>query len=158
TLMGAVVIAGILEFAGAFFAGATVTETMRDGMIDPTAFAHSPIMLVCGMLAALLASGAWLQLASYFGWPVSTTHTIVGAIVGFGAGVGGAEAVKWVELGWIVSSWVISPLLAGTVSFIIFNLILRFVFYAPSPVAAARRAMPVMVFAVFFVMTLVTVW
>lgn len=160
TLRRAVILAAILEFAGAFLVGSHVTETIRSGIIDPQLFAEDPMRLVCGMLAALLAAGAWLQLASYFGWPVSTTHSIVGAIVGVGAVAYGLDAVDW---GWsgmsgIIMSWVISPLLAAAISYMIFQLLLRFIFYAPLPAVAARRATPVLVFLVFFVMSLVTVY
>ena len=158
TLKQAVMLAAVLEFAGAFLVGSHVTQTVRKGIIDPAIFAEAPIMLVCGMLAALLAAAVWLQLASYFGWPVSTTHSIVGSIVGFGAVYGGLGAVHWGVLGRIVSSWVISPVLSAAVAYIIFTLIMRLIFYAPYPLRAAQRATPVLVFAVFFVMTLVTVY
>lgn len=158
TLKRAVICAAILEFAGAYLVGSHVTETVRKGIIDVTWFEGKENLLVYGMLASLLAAAAWLQLASYFGWPVSTTHSIVGAIVGFGAVSAGVDAVHWGELGKVVSSWLVSPLLAGAISYIIFTFMLKFIFYAAKPVAAARRATPILVFCVFFVMTLVTVY
>lgn len=160
TLKRAVIIAAILEFAGAYLVGMHVTDTVRGDLIDLTIFEGEgqAIYLVCGMLASLLAAGAWLQLASYFGWPVSTTHSIVGAIVGFGVVAGGVGAVDWGVLSGVVGSWIVTPLIAGALAFIIFKLVLRFVFYAPSPVDAARKVTPILVFFVFFVMTLVTVY
>ena len=157
TLKQAVILAAVLEFAGAFFVGSHVTDTVRKGIIDTGVFTD-PMTLVYGMLAALLAAAVWLQLASYFGWPVSTTHSIVGAILGFGAVVGGVGAVNWWVVVSIMGSWIITPLLAAALAYIVFTIILKFIFYAPDPVRAARRATPVMVFAVFFVMTLVTVF
>ena len=84
TLRRAVLIAAVLEFSGAYFAGSSVSNTIRKGIVDPELFSAEPTLFVCGMLAALLAAGTWLLIASYYGWPVSTTHSIVGAILGFG--------------------------------------------------------------------------
>jgi len=122
------------------------------------------------MLAALLAAGAWLQLASYFGWPVSTTHSIVGAIVGFGCVAAGPSAANWIgEDGFsviaiingkggllsIVASWVVSPLMSGTIAYLVFRFILKRIFYRPDPVTAARVWTPWLVFAVLVTMMLV---
>ncbi|HCJ83186.1 MAG TPA: inorganic phosphate transporter, partial [Parachlamydiales bacterium] len=89
TLVRAVFIAAIFEFAGAFFAGAQVSQTIQRGLVDPDLFLTTPLVLILGMCGALLGTGIWLQIASYFGWPVSTTHAIVGAILGFGGIIGG---------------------------------------------------------------------
>ena len=94
TLKQAIVVAAVFEFAGAFLVGAHVTETVRKGVIDWSVFEGRVDILMYGMLASLLAAGAWLQIATYFGWPVSTTHSIVGAIVGFGVVAGGVAAVS----------------------------------------------------------------
>jgi phosphate/sulfate permease len=172
TLMGAVVLAGVMEFFGAFLVGPHVSETVRKGIVDLSVFAddpHGPTELACGMLAALLAAGVWLQVASYFGWPVSTTHSIVGAIVGFGAIYGGMGAVNWFGDGdltaivrgrggvaSIVASWVVSPLLSGVIAFVTFRLVvLEAIFHRPDPVAAARRLTPCIVFCVVTVLMLV---
>jgi PiT family inorganic phosphate transporter len=109
TIKQAIWIAAIFEFAGAFLAGGQVTSTIRKGIIDADKIADRPELLVFGMLASLLAAGIWLFVASKKGWPVSTTHSIVGAIVGF-ASVGiGIDSVHWSKVGEIASSWVISP-------------------------------------------------
>ncbi len=158
TLRRAVLVAAVLEFAGAYLVGMHVTETMRSGIVDVGIFDNDPLSFILGMLAALLAAGAWLQVASYFGWPVSTTHSIVGALVGFGAVHGGLQAVHWSKLGSIVSSWVISPVLAGIISFIIFRLLLRTIFYSNNPVRAAQRATPVLVFFVFVILSFVMIF
>lgn len=158
TLKQAVVIAAVLEFSGAFFFGSHVSETIQTGIVDSAIFTKSPMTLVYGMLAALLASGAWLQVASYYGWPVSTTHSIVGAVVGFGAIVGGLEAVYWGNVAFIVTSWVLSPLCGGIAAFAIFNFLSRKIFYAANPIAAAKRIAPPMVFGVIAVLSLITVY
>jgi phosphate/sulfate permease len=110
------------------------------------------------MLAALLAAGAWLQIASYCGWPVSTTHSIVGAITGFGLLVGGAQAVNWGKVISIAASWVISPLTSATISFFIFMLLRNKIFRATKPVTAAKKITPILVFFVFAILTLVMVF
>ena len=168
TLKRAVILAAIMEFGGAFLVGPNVSETVRKGIVDTSVFMEDPMMLALGMLASLLAAAAWLQLASYFGWPVSTTHSIVGAIVGFAAVYGGVGAIKWVGEGTfsailsgkggivsIVASWVVSPLLSGTIAFVVFRLILTGIFYKPDPVSAAKKATPYIVFAVMVTMMLV---
>ena len=130
TLKRAVIVAGVLEFAGAFLVGSHVTETVRKGIVNPEIFMVDPTVYVLGMLAALLSAGVWLQIASYFGWPVSTTHSIVGAIIGFGLLVGGVQAVNWGKVFSIAASWVVSPLISGTVSFFIFMLLRKKIFMA----------------------------
>jgi len=155
TLRRAVLIAAILEFGGAFLVGSTVTETVRKGIINLDAIPEARLLML-GMLAALLASAIWLQVATYFGWPVSTTHSIVGAIVGFGVLVAGVGAVNWDRVFSIVSSWVLSPIVSGAVAFAIFILVRRLIFEAPNPVRAMRRLAPIFIFCVFFVLTLVT--
>ena len=150
TLTKAVLIAGVLEFCGAFFLGAHVSETVQKGLVDPEVFATDPTVLLYGMLSALIATALWLQTASYFGWPVSTTHAIVGAILGFGALIGGVHAVEWWEVGRIAASWVISPVLSGIMAFLIFSFLQRSVLYAFAPVAAAKRFVPIFAALLFF--------
>jgi phosphate/sulfate permease len=158
TLKRAVVLAAILEFSGAFFVGSHVSETVRKGIIDTQSFNSQPMLLAYGMLAAMLAAAAWLQFASYYGWPISTTHSIVGAIIGFGVVVGGASAVHWEKVGTIASSWVISPLLSGTIAFFLFSYIRKQVFDSPTPVLKAKQLTPYLVFFVFSILSLVMVF
>jgi len=156
TIKQAIVIAMIFEFAGAYLAGGEVTSTIRKGIIDPQLLATSPELLVYGMMASLLAAGTWLMIASIYGWPVSTTHSIVGAIVGF-ASVGiSVDAVKWGAVAEIVSSWVVSPVLAGTMAFIISLSIRRFIFGAPDAFVAAKRYLPIYLFFVGYMISMVT--
>jgi len=157
TLKQAVIIAAVLEFSGAFFFGSHVSETIQKGIIDANIFTN-PMIVVYGMLSALLSAGIWLQIASYYGWPVSTTHSIVGALVGFGAAVGGIEAVYWENVAFIATSWIISPFLGGLLSYGIFNMLRRYVFYAPHPVEAAKKITPPLVFFVLFTLCMVMLY
>lgn len=155
TLRQAVIVAAILEFSGAFFFGSHVSDTIQSGIIDSSIFAKDPIILVYGMLASLLAAGAWLQVASYYGWPVSTTHSIVGAIVGFGTVLGGIEAIYWENVTFIIASWIVSPFLGGVLSYTIFTVLRKKIFYASNPIAAAKRLTPAIVFVVITVLSLI---
>ena len=120
TLIQAVVVASIFEFLGAVLFGSNVSATLENGLINANVLSNKPNALVFGMLSALLATGLWLQLASYLGLPVSTTHAIVGAIVGFGAVIGGMDAIYWDTVWSVAGSWIGSPLLGAMLSYIIF--------------------------------------
>jgi len=154
TLRRAVLVAAVLEFSGAFFVGSSVSETIQKGIIDPNVFQADPMIFVIGMMGSLLATGALLQVASYFGLPVSTTHAIVGAVIGFGAVIGGVDAVHWGELGWIAGSWILSPLLSGILSYAIFGVIQRKILFALNPIEASQKLTPYFVFLCFSVVTL----
>ncbi len=156
TIRQAIMIAIVFEFAGAYLAGGEVTSTIRKGIIDPHLLAEQPEFLVYGMLASLLAAGTWLMIATSRGWPVSTTHSIVGAIVGFAAVGVSADAVHWGKVGEIVSSWVVSPVISGILAFSLFTSVRRLIFEAESPFAAAKRYVPFYIFLVAFVIATVT--
>ena len=156
TLGQAILVACIFEFAGAYLAGGEVTSTIRKGIIDPTLLADSPDLLVFGMMASLLAAGTWLLIASFNGWPVSTTHTIVGAIVGFAAVGISADAVSWSKVSSIVSSWVVSPLMAGTISFLIFRTVQNLILNTENPFDNAKKYVPGYIFLVGFIISMVT--
>lgn len=156
TIKQAILIAVIFEFLGAWLAGGEVTATIRGGMLDPVLLEENPQLLVYGMLSALLAAAIWLLIASARGWPVSTTHSIVGAIVGFGAVGLGVEAVEWGKVGQIASSWLISPLLAGSIGFVLFKSVQYLIFENSAPLAAAKRYVPGYVFLVGFIVSMVT--
>ena len=141
TLGRAVFIAAILEFGGAFLVGGHVTETVRKGIVDLSAVPEAR-MIMLGMLGALLAAAMWLQLATYMGLPVSTTHSIVGAIVGFGLVVAGVGAVQWGKVVSIAFSWVLSPLLSSIIAFSLFVAIRRWIMEHANPVQAMRRWAP----------------
>ena len=156
TLSQAILVACIFEFAGAYLAGGEVTSTIRKGIIDPVILADSPDLLVFGMMASLLAAGTWLLIASFNGWPVSTTHSIVGAIVGFAAVGISVDAVSWSRVGSIVSSWVVSPLMAGTISFLIFRSVQNLILNTEHPFDNAKKYVPFYMFLVGFVISMVT--
>ncbi len=158
TVKQAIVIAAIFEFAGAFLAGGSVTKTIRNGIIDPGAIVGSPELLVYGMLASLLAAAIWLMIASSRGWPVSTTHTIVGALVGFALAGIGLEAVQWNQIGAIVASWVISPLLGGILALLLMMSIRKLILNAEHPFRAAKKWGPYYVFLVGWIVSLVTLF
>ena len=156
TLFQAILVACIFEFAGAYLAGGEVTSTIRKGIIDPNILSGSPDLLIYGMLSSLLAAGLWLLIASYYGWPVSTTHSIVGAIVGFAAVGISINAVEWNKVTTIASSWVVSPLLAGTISFLIFKSVQILILDTDDPFAKAKKYVPGYMFLVGFIISMVT--
>ncbi|MEC9012882.1 MAG: inorganic phosphate transporter [SAR324 cluster bacterium] len=158
TIKQAIIIAAIFEFAGAFIAGGNVTKTIRKGIIDPTPILGNPEILVWGMLSALLAAALWLTVASWMGWPVSTTHSIIGAIVGFAMVGIGMDAVNWPKIGTIVISWVVSPMVGGTFSFLIMRSIQRFILDTDTPFRNAQRYAPLYIFFVGFLISLVTLF
>ncbi len=156
TMKQAIVIAIIFEFAGAILAGGDVTSTVRKGILDQTALADSPDLLVLGMLSSLLAAGTWLLIASMRGWPVSTTHSIIGALIGFALAGLSSDAVNWSKVSTIVASWVVSPVLAATFSFLLYVSVRKLVLDAPDQVVAAKRYIPFYIFLVGFLIAMVT--
>jgi len=156
TIKQAILVAAVFEFAGAFLAGGQVTSTIRKGIIDASHVSDNPELLVYGMLASLLAAAVWLLIASRKGWPVSTTHSIVGAIVGFAAVGIGMESVYWGKVGSIAASWIVSPLLAGFLAFFIFMSVQKLILGTKDPLKNARKYVPYYIFAVGFILALVT--
>lgn len=156
TLKQAIFVAMIFEFLGAYLAGGEVTSTIRKGIIDPNVMSDNPELMVYGMMSALLAAGTWLLIASIKGWPVSTTHSIVGAIVGFAAVGISADAVYWGKVGTIVASWVVSPLLAGTISFGLFMSVKTIILDTEDPFHRAKKYIPIYMWMVGFMISMVT--
>lgn len=157
TIKQAILVAAVFEFLGAVLAGGEVTATIRKGILDADLLSGSPELLIYGMLASLLAAGTWLLVASNYGWPVSTTHSIVGAIVGFAAVGIGLDAVMWGKVGEIVISWIVSPLTAGFIAYLIYNSVQRLILQHDDPLVRAKRWVPVYIFFAAFTMTLVTI-
>ena len=157
TIKQAIFIAAIFEFAGAYLAGGSVTSTIRGGITDAAFFVDAPELMVYGMIAALLAAATWLIAASYFGWPVSTTHSIVGAIIGFAAVGVGFDAVHWDKVGGIVGSWVVTPILAGILAYMFFMSAQKLIFDTDQPIVNAKKYVPFYMAFAAFVMALVTV-
>lgn len=157
TLKQAIIIAMIFEFAGAYLAGGEVTSTIRKGIIDVAYFTAIPESLVLGMIASLLAAGIWLAVASYFGWPVSTTHTIIGAIVGFTAIGVSPDAVAWSKVGGIVGSWVVTPAISGIIAILIFISAKKLILDRATPLIYAVKYVPIYMGLAGFIMSLVTI-
>ena len=161
TLRGAIVVAAVFEFGGAVLVGSHVTDTIRKGIIETAMFEvtgplgpDGPLLLALGMFSALLSAGIWLQLATMWGLPVSTTHSVVGAVTGFGLLALGSAAVNWGALGMIVLSWVVSPLTGALIAASMFTLIRRTILQSEEPAAAARRIGPYLVGLVAFILVL----
>jgi PiT family inorganic phosphate transporter len=158
TLRRALIIAAILEFSGSFLFGSNVSQMVQSGIVNSEIFSRTPILLAYGMLSALIATGIWLQIASYFGWPVSTTHAIVGGVIGFGAIIGGVEAIYWDNVAFIVSSWVLSPILGAASSYVLFTILRNKILYAPDPIRQAKKIAPIFVFIVAIILSLVVIY
>lgn len=157
TIKQAIIIAMIFEFAGAYLAGGEVTSTIRNGIIDSSYFTNTPELLVYGMISSLLAAGIWLAFASYLGWPVSTTHSIVGAIIGFAAVGVTSDSVHWDEVTKIVGSWIVTPAISGFIAYLIFQSAQKLIFDTDKPFENAKRYVPFYMAAAGFVMSLVTI-
>lgn len=161
TLRGAIVVAAVFEFSGAVLVGSNVTDTIRRGILDTALFevtgplgSDGPLILALGMFSALLAAGIWLQIATMWGLPVSTTHSIVGAVVGFGLVVLGFAAVDWRSVGMITLSWVVSPLTGALIGWAMFAFIRRSILRRSDPAEAARRIGPWLVSLVATILVL----
>ncbi|MBN2542365.1 inorganic phosphate transporter [bacterium] len=150
SLRQAVFIASVLNFVGAYFIGSHVTDTVRKGIVNPSLIGE-PKLYIAGALAALIAAGLWITIATWKSLPVSTTHAVVGALVGFGMVAGGAKAVNWGKLGQVVASWVISPLFAGVLAYIIFSIIAKFILKKQDSLRAFRKVSPFFIFATFMI-------
>ena len=159
-IRNAIIAASICEFAGAVLVGAHVTDTVRKGIVSPDVevLAANPSMLALGMACALLAAAVWLHAATWLGMPVSTTHSIVGAVAGFGVVAAGWGAVNWLTMLEIVASWVVSPVAGAVLGFVFFKLISRLVLARDKPALAAIPVAPIAVFYVVGVVTLATIY
>ena len=156
TIKQAIIIAAIFEFLGAFLAGGEVTSTIRKGIIDPNIYANDINIFIIGMMSALLAGGTWLYIASLKGWPVSTTHSIVGSIIGFALITKGVDAVSWGKVGNIAMSWITSPLFSGALAFGLYISAKKLILDRSEPEKAAITFIPMYSFMVAVVISLVT--
>ncbi len=145
TIGGAIIIASIFEASGALIAGGDVVGTIKKGIISPDAFGNDPMLFVYGMSAALLAAALWLNLATWLKAPVSTTHSIVGGVLGGGIAAGGFAIVSWGTMGKIAASWVISPVLGGVIAAIFLYVIKSQIVYKEDTLAAAKKIVPILV-------------
>lgn len=148
----AALLASVLEFLGAAMFGATVTKTIASGII---AIDHiqNPTHIIYGALSALLSAAIWVMVATYYSMPVSTTHSIIGGMIGFGLVSGGVKVVYWSKLVSIVLSWFISPIIGGILAFSIFKLITLTILHRPSPLKAAKKVAPVLIGFTLFLIT-----
>jgi len=153
TFKQAVLIAAILNIIGALYIGSHVTQTVSKGIIVPARIGD-PKLIVIGFLSALLAAGIWVTLATWMSMPISTTHSIIGALIGFGLVAGGRNVVNWSKLGAVAASWIISPVFAGLISYLIFHLIAKFILRKHDPNLAARKLSPIFVGGTFLIITL----
>ncbi len=158
TVRQAMLIAVIFEFAGAFFGGTGVTETMRDGIINTSELMEQPLILIEGMLGVLMACTIWMNLASYLGVPVSITNALVGSMVGFGTMVLGPDAIHWNQVSHIAIGWITSPLIAGTTAFALFISIQQSIFVKPDPLEKAKLYIPIYLFLVGSILSFITVF
>lgn len=154
TIKQAILIAMVFEFCGAYFAGGEVTETIKNGILDATQI--PPDLFILGMMSSLLAAGAWLMIASVKGWPVSTTHSIVGAVIGFGAVGVSVDAVNWGAIGPIVASWVVTPFMSGVIAFGLFMSVQALIMNTDNPFQKAKRYVPVYMFLTGFMVSIMT--
>jgi len=154
----AIIIAAIFEFSGAILAGNHVASTIGKGIINPIIFSSNPNDYIYGMLSSLLAAGIWLNFATKLGWPVSTTHSIVGAVVGFGIIARGVHSIHWNVIIHIVASWIISPIFGGIISYIIFSFILKKILRSVEPVLATKSYMPIISFYLAFLLSMSIVY
>ncbi len=157
TAKQAILVAMVFEFAGAYLAGGEVTETIKSGIIDPMEFVATPDILVLGMMGSLLSAGVWLLIASFMGWPVSTTHSIIGAIIGFACVTVGPHTVEWGSIKGIVGSWFITPIVSGIIAYTIFTSTQKFIFDTETPLENAKKFGPYYMGLTAFIITIVTI-
>lgn len=158
TVRQALLIAIVFEVAGAFFGGEDVTATLRDGIINTSWLMYEPLILIEGMLGILAACTIWMNLASYFGLPVSITNALVGSMVGFGTVVLGTDSIHWNQVIHIAIGWISSPLIAGTTAYLLFLSIQQAIFIRSNPLRRARIAAPIYLFLVGIILSFITVF
>jgi len=158
SIKGAIIAAGVCEFAGAVLVGSHVTDTVRKGIVNPDSLAATPEVLALGMACALLAAALWLHGATLFGMPVSTTHSIVGAVAGFGVVAAGWGCVNWGKMGQIVASWFVSPIAGAFCAYWLFRFMNRFILGQKKPVKSAITITPYIVFIMSITVTLATIF
>ncbi len=160
TLRSALVVAAIFEFGGALLVGGSVTQTISGGIVGVETLAEGgdSMLVAVGMTCCLLAAALWLHVATYFGWPVSTTHSIVGSVLGFGLWAGGVHVVRWGVMGSIAASWILSPALGGFLGFVVFSMIRARILRADDAVVALQRLGPILVFPIGMTLTLAMIF
>ena len=158
TIKKAVLVAGVCNIFGAVLVGSYVANTIRKGLVDPLQFSDKAILFVFGMLAAVLGSALWVNIATYFKLPVSTTHSIIGGVVGFGLVSVGIAGIKWKIVLFVVLSWIISPVVGGIIAFTIFSIIKKFILSSKEPIAQTRKIGPFFAGIVIFILSLAVIF
>lgn len=154
TIKQAILVAMVFEFCGAYFAGGEVTDTIKNGIVNTEAISID--LMVLGMMSALMAAGTWLLIATSRGWPVSSTHTIIGAVVGFAAVGVSMDSVHWGAILPITASWIVTPFLSGTLGFLLFMSVQKLIINTDNPFASAKRYVPIYMFLTGFMVALMT--
>ncbi len=152
TFKQAIIIAAIFEFLGAMLVGNHVSLTIAKGIVNPQDYTNNAMIFAYGMLATLLSAALWVNLATKLGMPVSTTHSIVGGVIGFGIVSKGFASIKWIKLVSIVASWIVSPISGGIISFVIFIFISKSILSKEKPVVAAKKYAPFLAFLVAIIL------
>ncbi|HMA83127.1 MAG TPA: inorganic phosphate transporter, partial [Candidatus Thermoplasmatota archaeon] len=142
TFKQAVVIAGILSVVGAVFVGEHVVETVKGNIVDIAMIPNSSILLL-GFISALLAAAFWVTLSTWFEMPISTTHSLIGALMGFGLIAGGISSIHWGKIGSVAMSWVLSPVFGCVLAFLVFKIIVKLIFAKDQPVESAKIVGPI---------------
>ncbi len=158
TIKKAVLVAGIFDILGAILVGSHVANTIRKGIVDPLQFSDKPILFVFGMMAAVLGSALWVNIATFFKLPVSTTHSIIGGVVGFGLVSVGIAGIKWKIVLFVVLSWIISPVFGGIIAFTIFSIIKKFILSSKEPIDQTRKIGPFLAGIVVFILSLSVIY
>ena len=158
TIKKAVIVAAVCNILGAVLVGSHVAETIRKGLVDPVQFSDKQNLFIFGMLAAVLGSALWVNLATYFKLPVSTTHSIIGGVLGFGIVTAGFSGIKWIVVLYVVLSWIVSPVFGGIIAFIIFSIIKKSILSSPEPIAQTKKIGPFLAGIVAFILTLATIY
>ena len=158
TIKRAVVVAGVCDVLGAVLVGSHVANTIRKGLIDPLQFSDRQDLFLFGMLAAVLGSALWVNIATYFKLPVSTTHSIIGGVIGFGLVSVGIAGIKWKVVLFVVLSWIISPIFGGIIAFTIFSIIKKFILSSKEPIAQTRKIGPFFAGMVGFILSMAVIY
>lgn len=158
SVKNAVFVAAVFNLSGAVLVGVHVTNTIRKGLIDPLQFAEEPNLLLFGMLASVLGSAIWVNIATYLKLPVSTTHSIIGGVIGFGLVSVGIGGITWKVVLFVVLSWIISPVFGGAIAFIIFSIIKKYILSSPRPIDQTKKIGPIFIGIVGFILSLATIY
>lgn len=154
TIKKAVVVAGVCDILGATLVGAHVANTIRKGLVDPLNFVDTPNLFLYGMLAAVAGSALWVNIATFFKLPVSTTHSIIGGVLGFGLVSVGAAGINWKVVLFVVLSWIISPVVGGLIAFVLFSFIKKTILSSKEPIEKTRKIGPILAGMVMFILSL----